>query len=113
MRTRILTVSAALATAAVAATIAVGGSQAAATKIVKVEDFRFDPASVRVRAGTTVKWVWAGRANHDVEVTRGPADFHSRVMTKGSYSKRFTRRGTYRIDCSIHSSVMRMTVRVS
>lgn len=114
MRTRILTASAALATAAaVAATIAVGGSQAATTKIVKVDDFRFSPSSVTVKAGTTVKWVWAGKANHDVETTRGPRDFHSRVMTQGSYSKRFTRRGTYRINCSIHSAVMKMTVRVN
>jgi plastocyanin len=112
MRTRILTASAALATVATLAIVATTGSQAATTKVVRVEDFRFSPSSVTVRAGTTVKWVWAGKADHDVEVTKGPRDFHSRVMTKGSYAKRFTRKGTYRIDCSIHASIMRMTVRV-
>lgn len=88
------------------------GSQAAGTKVVKVDDFAFSPSSVTVRRGTTVKWVWAGKAAHDVEVTRGPKDFHSRVMSKGSYSRTFTKKGTYRIDCSIHASIMKMVVRV-
>jgi plastocyanin len=112
MRTRTLTASAALATVAAVAAIAATGSQAAATKVVTVDDYSFTPSTVSVKAGTTVKWVWAGKAVHDVEVVKGPRDFHSRVMSKGSYTKRFSRRGTYRIDCSIHSTVMRMTVRV-
>lgn len=99
-------------TVAVVAVFAVSGSQAATTKIVEVDDYKFSPATVTVKRDTTVKWIWVGKAAHDVEVVRGPRDFHSRVMTRGSYSKRFTKKGTYRIDCSLHSQVMRMTVKV-
>jgi plastocyanin len=102
-------------TVGVVAAFAVSGSQAATTKIVKVDDFEFSPSSVTVRRNTTVKWVWVGRAEHDVESIRKPRgtrNFASDVMSKGSYSRKFTKAGTYRIDCSIHASVMKMTVRV-
>lgn len=102
-------------TVAVVAAFAVTGSQAATTKVVKVDDFDFSPSSVTVKRNTTVKWVWVGKAEHDVETTRTPGkakDFASKVMTKGSFSKRFTKKGTYRIDCSIHASIMKMTVKV-
>jgi plastocyanin len=106
-------VAAATTTVAVVGALAVTtGSQAAGTKVVKVDDFSFSPSSVTVKRGTTVKWVWVGKAEHDVEVVRGPKDFHSRVMAKGSYSKTFRKRGTYRIDCSIHASIVKMTVKV-
>ncbi|MEV4422400.1 plastocyanin/azurin family copper-binding protein [Patulibacter sp. NPDC049589] len=113
MRTRILTASAAaVSTVAVIAVLAVPGSDAAATKTVEVDDFHFSPASVTVKRNTTVKWIWVGKAEHDVEVVKGPKDFHSKVMTTGSYTKKFTKKGTYRIDCSIHSSIMKMVVKV-
>lgn len=113
MRIRPLTASVAALTGSVlvVGVLAVSGSQAATTKTVKVDDYRFTPKTLTVKNGTTVKWVWVGEAEHDVRVVRGPgADFASKVMAKGSYRRKFTRKGTYKIDCSLHSQIMRMTV---
>lgn len=93
--------------------LAVSGSQAATTKTVLVDDYRFTPKTLTVKKGTTVKWVWVGGADHDVRIVSGPGrEAASKVMTNGTYRRRFTRKGTYRIDCSLHSHVMRMTVKV-
>lgn len=114
MRTRILTASAAaLTTVAAVAVLAVPGSDAAATKTVRVIDNRFSPTSLTVKKGTTVKWFWdKTMTQHDVTVRKGPTKFHSHLMQKGSFTKKFTRKGTYKIVCTIHESFMTMTVKV-
>jgi plastocyanin len=83
----------------------------AATKSVTVGDTYFKAKSLTVSKGTTVKWVWRGKLPHDVKVKSGPARFRSTVKTSGSYSKRLTRSGTYRIICTIHPN-MRQTITV-
>ncbi len=83
----------------------------AATKSVTVGDTYFKAKSLTVSKGTTVKWVWRGKLPHDVKVKSGPSKFKSTVKTSGSYSRRLTRSGTYRIICTIHPS-MKQTVTV-
>jgi plastocyanin len=83
----------------------------AATKTIALRDTFFSPKSTTVKKGTTVKWVWKGRLPHNVTVTKGPVKFHSRTFTKGSYSKKLSKRGTYRIVCTIHPG-MNLTLRV-
>ena len=100
------------AAAAVAAGALAVPTFGAATKTVNVRDNRFDPASLTVTAGTTVKWVWKGKAPHNVKVTKGPATFASTTQTKGSFSKKLTKKGTYSIVCTIHAPGMKMTVKV-
>jgi plastocyanin len=84
----------------------------AATKTVQVKDNKFVAKSITVKKGTTVKWVWKGKAPHDVSVTKGPAKFKSSVKTSGSFSKKLTKAGTYTIICTIHQPDMRMTIKV-
>jgi plastocyanin len=88
----------------------------AATRTVKVGDFFFvrngSTPTVSVRRGTTVKWLWVGQIRHNVTVLSGPVKFHSRTITKGSFSRQLTRAGTYRIICTIHPN-MKMTLRVT
>ena len=85
----------------------------AATKRVTVRDNVFRPTSLTVRRGTIVRWVWRGRNPHNVRTRPGsPLRFASTIKRRGSYSKRLTRRGTYRIICTIHAPRMRMTIRV-
>jgi len=103
-----------LAAFAVVAAIAVPAM--AATKTIKVGDFFFVRNSSRtptvtVHRGTTVKWRFVGRIAHNVTVTRGPVKFHSRTMTRGTFSKRLTRAGTYHLICTIHPN-MKLTLRV-
>jgi plastocyanin len=84
----------------------------AATKTVQVKDNKFVAKSITVSKGTTVKWVWKGNAPHNVKVTKGPAKFASTVKTKGTYSKKLTKKGTYTLICTIHQPDMRMTIKV-
>lgn len=84
----------------------------AATKSVQVKDNKFVAKSITVKKGTTVKWIWKGKAPHDVSVTKGPAKFKSSVKTSGSFSKKLTKAGTYSIVCTIHAPDMKMTVKV-
>jgi plastocyanin len=88
----------------------------AATKSVTVRDNYFVRSSgvptVSVKRNDTVRWVWRStRAPHNVVVTSGPTKFRSSLKRSGSYRKKVTRRGTYRIVCTVHSG-MRMTLRV-
>ena len=48
-----------------------------------------------------------GVAPHDVTVTRGPRKFHSKTQTKGTYSKKLRKRGTYRYICTVHAKQMK------
>lgn len=85
-------------------------------KAVEVDDNYFahkgDPPTVTVHRNDRVVWEWEGRNRHNVTVTSGPVRFHSRTQRSGTYRKKLTRRGTYRIVCTIHPPKMRMTLRV-
>ena len=84
----------------------------AATTTVQVKDDKFVAKSITVKKGTTVKFVWKGKAPHNVTVTKGPAKFRSTTQVKGSYSKKLTKAGTYTLLCTIHAPGMKMTVKV-
>lgn len=97
----------------VLATAAVGASAmpAGATNSIKLKDNFFSPKSTSVRKGTTVTFRWTGRAPHNVTVVKGPVKFRSTLKTSGTYKRKLTRRGTYRIVCTIHPG-MNLTLRV-
>ena len=102
------------ATAAVAAALAVPAL--AATKTVSVNDNYFvrkgGTPTVRIKKGTTVKWVWHGKAKHNVFQIGGPGHFHSPTHArKGTFRHRFTVRGTYVFQCTYHAN-MKMKVKV-
>jgi plastocyanin len=99
--------------AAVAAVPALAG-----TKTVKVGDNYFvrdgGRPTVTISKGSTLKFVWRGHTVHNVVKKKGPGrGFHSLVLTKGTYTHKFTRGGTYTLYCSIHGlSDMGLTVKV-
>ncbi|AKB32282.1 Copper binding protein, plastocyanin/azurin family [Methanosarcina siciliae HI350] len=69
---------------------------------VKIEDFAFNPDSVTISPGDTVRWTNLDLFTHKVT---GP-DFSSGTLRDGdSYGFTFTREGTYRYYCSIHASM--------
>lgn len=88
----------------------------AATTSVKVGDNYFvknhGTPTVTVKRGTTVKWQWAGHAPHNVTVTKGPRTFRSTTQTKGTFSEKLTKPGTYTIICTIHQPNMKMILKV-
>jgi plastocyanin len=101
--------------AALPASLLAAGPALSARKTVEVDDNYFvrpgSPPRVKARRGDTVVWVWEGRNPHNVTVRRGPVKFNSPTKRSGRYRKRMSRRGTYRIVCTIHAG-MRMTLRV-
>jgi plastocyanin len=104
---KVLAVGCVLALAAAALAVPALG----ATKSIALRDIFFSPKSTTVSKGTTVKWVWRGKVAHNVTVRSGPVKFHSRTQTTGSFSKRLTKAGTYRIVCTIHPG-MNLTLKV-
>jgi plastocyanin len=89
---------------------------AGATRNVKVGDDYYvrsgSRPTVTVTKGTTVKWNWTGRRQHNVVVQSGPVSFQSKLKRSGSFSRRMRRTGTYKIVCSIHQPDMAMTLKV-
>ena|SRR6185312_545483 len=101
----------------VVAALAVGVSPAAAkTRGVKIGDDFFVRNSgvpvITVKKGTTVKWNWTGRDQHNVVVQKGPASFQSALKTSGSFKRKLKKKGTYTIICSIHAPGMKMKLKV-
>jgi plastocyanin len=91
---------------------------AATTKTVKLGDDWFvrkgsSTPMVTIKKGDTVKWVWSGKARHNVYQVGGPGHFHSPTHAKtGTFKHRFTVRGTYVFQCTYHLP-MKMKVKVS
>jgi plastocyanin len=77
-----------------------------------VGDYRFGAQRVTVRRGTRFTWRFIGTVAHDVTLASGPVGFASPSQRSGTYSFRFTRRGTYRLFCSLHPAQMTQIVTV-
>jgi len=95
---------------AVAAALAVP-ALAASTKTASVADFSIRP-NMTITHGTKVVWRWKGGSGiqHTVTVKSGPVKFGSRLMSSGSYSHIFTKKGTYRLYCKVHPNTMKETI---
>ena len=79
---------------------------------VRLKDDYFTPKSTSIAKGGTVTFRWAGKSAHNLVVTSGPAKFSVSPRTKGTYRKKLTRKGTYKLVCTIHQPKMKMTIRV-
>jgi amicyanin len=71
------------------------------TNSVKIDNFAFSPATVRVKAGSTIVWTNGDAIQHDVTFDGG--NISSGVMNQNdTFSHTFTTAGTYHYICSIH-----------
>lgn len=69
---------------------------------VSIENFKFVPAELTVKAGTTVVWTNNDSAGHDIKAD----EFVSPMMAQGeTYSHTFTVKGTYDYICGVHPSM--------
>jgi plastocyanin len=80
----------------------------AATKRVTIKDNFFSTSKVTVKKGGRVTWRWSGTNNPHNVTSSG--HFHSATKSSGTYSKRFTKKGTFTVICTVHPSQMRMKV---
>jgi plastocyanin len=112
-------------TVAFAAVVGAAGAPAEpaqrATPKVTVADDYFAPDSVKVKQGKKVKWVWdeLNGNPHNVRLTDTKPegvkknDFKSPTATVNqTFAAKFKKTGKYGFKCSIHPTVMKMTVQV-
>ena len=80
---------------------------AAGVERVVLKDIDFSPASVTIRRGDSVRWVWRDpNVSHDV-TSRGRLRFRSSATKlTGTHTVRFRRKGTYRYVCTIHPNML-------
>jgi plastocyanin len=102
-----------VATAAVGTAVAVVPAQAGSTKTVSVKNNAFAPKTVNIRKGGKVVWKWTqGGVPHNVTPASGGAGSKTSSKKGFTFTKSFSKAGTFRYVCTIHSS-MRMSVKVS
>ena len=95
------TAMAGMATTAGAAAPVPNATRPADASAVTIHDFAFTPATITVRAGTTVTWTNNDSLDHTV--TGDAGGFGSSPLgTKATFASTFTTPGTYSYHCSIH-----------
>lgn len=86
----------------------------AASRSVSIKDSRFSPRRVDANRNDTVTWRWRSDLEHDVSFTsvpRGASRRGAGVRTGGPpFTKRMTKRGTYRYLCTVHDFAGRVVV---
>ena len=84
------------------------------TVVVQLRDNRFEPESVSVRAGQTVRWQNQDQTDHTVTKVSGPSeDFDSGDIPGGdSYDQSFADKGIVEYICEIHPDAMRGQVKI-
>lgn len=71
---------------------------------VKIADFAFDPATITIKVGTTIKWTNMDSAPHTV--TADDNSWTSARLKQGeTYTHTFDQAGTYPYHCSLHSNM--------
>ncbi len=72
---------------------------------ITIASFAFAPASVTVKAGTTVKWTNNDGAPHSIISSDGQFTASAVLTNSGSYQFKFDKPGTYTYACGLHPSM--------
>ena len=116
MSRRLIALAALCAAATASAAPAPAGSTP--SKTVEVGDNFLAPTRLTVDRGTRLTFRWSAQNGnqHDVELTSAPSGvrkWNSPARTTDyTYRRTLTTAGTYKIICSLHPTMMRLTVRV-
>lgn len=123
--------AAALGAAAIVAAPAAGGEgegaaiakkKKAKPKIVTVADDYFSPGSVKLKKGKSIRWVWSefNFNPHNVRLGDHPKKVKASQFKSPAtgavglkFQKTFNVTGNYDFFCSLHASIMRMSVKVT
>lgn len=81
------------------------------TNEVWIQNMSFDPATITVQPGTTIKWTNKDAMGHTVTADDNSFDSGT-IGTNGTFSHTFANAGTYAYHCAIHPS-MKASVSVS
>ncbi len=81
------------------------------TVSVSIVDFAFNPKTITVPVGTTVRWTNNGSAPHTVTSTSSPRAFDSGTLNPGdSFEFTFKTAGQFPYFCEIHPSMRGMVI---
>lgn len=88
----------------IAVAVAAASPVQAANITVQIDNFTFNPKSIRVKAGDTVTWTNADDIPHTV--TSKTSAFRSKAMdTNDKFAFKFTTPGTFDYFCSLHPNM--------
>jgi plastocyanin len=73
---------------------------------VTIDNFSFTPATVTVKAGTTVTWTNKDDIPHGIGATNNAFPKSKALDTDDSYSFTFTTPGTYQYFCYLHPKMV-------
>jgi amicyanin len=93
---------AATATILAAVVIPTSAQNAAPASAVSIDNFTFTPASLTVKAGTTVTWTNRDDIPHGIASSNNAFKKSKAMDTDDAYSFTFTTPGTYQYFCYIH-----------
>jgi plastocyanin len=80
------------------------GGTAAKTTAVSMKNLKFNPTTVSVPAGTTVKWTNDDSVGHDVTAATFKSGTPGGITAGASFSHTFAKAGTYKYVCTIHKA---------
>jgi plastocyanin len=80
------------------------GGTAAKTSAVSMKNLKFNPATVTVPAGATVKWTNDDGVGHDVTAATFKSGSPGGITGGASFSHTFKKAGTYKYVCTIHKA---------
>jgi len=72
---------------------------------VKITGFSFDPATITIKVGSTIKWINMDSAAHTV-VSDDNSWTSARLKQGDTYTHTFDQAGTYPYHCGLHSSML-------
>jgi amicyanin len=72
---------------------------------INIKNFAFDPASLTVKTGATVRWVNRDSVPHRIQFADKTLSLSPPLSSSQSYSTIFDRPGVYDYTCSIHPSM--------
>lgn len=117
MKMRILSAIMALSLVAVLAGCGSSGSGGGKEVVVNLQNVSFNPKTVEVKAGTTVKWVNKDVVDHSITEGNGdsanPKFKSADLSTNGEFSYTFTEPGAFDVVCTTGSHhLIGMTMKV-
>lgn len=81
------------------------GNPTGSTYNVLIQGFAFNPDTITIKVGDSVKWMNTETAKHTVTSDLG-GELNSQELSKGqTYSHTFTKAGEYTYHCTFHTSM--------
>jgi len=79
----------------------------ARTEQINIQSFAFQPSTVSISLGDSVRWTNLDAVSHSATSDSGPGTFNSGLLSQNqSYTFQFTVAGTYRYHCMVHTSMI-------